>query len=365
MKPHSEQSVSQSVSYAKTQSVTAKTTYMKSKKTFDGVSFNWSKLETSKQTRRINSKCIDFGNSDNPYVVEIPSHAYWSVMFRGCCSFNPMDQDDKSLIGLRGHLERANAWTHFIPCIFFMLFSFVRPFALGASTVSDHMSNVSIVLTAATFAVSTVYHVYSAVPSAAPATRTLDHASIAISLCGATIADLSMTTKDFQNVSFQAWLDPMVGALVLIVYFGVRRLFVPENETQQESYTGEGCTLGLYRVFHSDLEHASLRAAGSAALTLNWVLLIPSAFRMLDVDPAVIWVTGASIGTLLLIFGIILDNTGVVDDMLMRNQRIGPCSCNSQALGCVFNTHALWHIIAVAGAVSSIFAREYGIASWK
>jgi len=338
---------------------------MKSKKTFDGISFKWSEIQLSKQASSINSKCVDLVNKENLYVIEIPTRAYWSVMFRGCCSFTSANQDDKSLIGRRGHLERANAWTHFIPCILFMICSFVRPFVLGASTVSDHMSNVSIVLTAATFAVSTVYHVYSAVPSAAPATRTLDHASIAISLCCATIADLSMATKDFQNVSFQAWLDPMVGALVLIVYFGVRRLFVPENETKQESYTGEGCTLGLYRVFHSDLEHASLRAAGSAALTLNWILIIPSAFSMLDADPAVIWVIGASIGTLLLICGIILDNTGVVDDILMRDQRIGPCFCNSKALGCVFNTHALWHVIAVAGAVSSIFAREYGIASWK
>jgi predicted membrane channel-forming protein YqfA (hemolysin III family) len=334
------------------------------KKTFDGFTFHWSNLELQTASKQQAKKCTELNKASNQYVVEVAQEACWRVMFRGCCSNTDQDGSE-SLIGRMGHLERANAWTHFVACIFFMIFAFTRPFLLGASTVSDHLSTVSIVLTATTFAVSTVYHVYSSVPSAAPATRTLDHASIAISICCATIADLAMTTKNFENISFQAWLDPLIGSLVLIVYFGTRRLFIPTEETKQESYTGEGCTLGLYRIFHSDLEHAALRAAGSAALTLTWVMLIPAAFNTLDVDPAIIWVVGASIGTLLLIVGIIIDNTGVVDDVLMRNKRIGPCSCNSQALGCVFNTHALWHVIAVAGAVSSIFAREYGIASWK
>lgn len=330
---------------------------MKKKQTFNGFTFHWSNLESQ-------AKCTGFNDEKNPYVVTVANEAYWRVMFRGCCS-NTSSDDSESLIGSMGHLERANAWTHFVPCVLFILFAFVRPFLLGASTISDHLSTASIVLTATTFAVSTVYHVYSSVPSAAPATRTLDHASIAISICCATIADLAMTTRNFENISFQAWLDPLIASFVLIVYFGIRRLFVPVEETKQESYTGDGCTLGLYRIFHSDLEHAALRASGSAALTLSWVMLIPTALNTLDADPAVIWVIGASIGTLLLIAGIIIDNTGIVDDVLMRNKKIGPCSCNSQALGCVFNTHALWHVIAVAGAASSIFAREYGIASWK
>jgi len=284
-------------------------------------------------------------------------------MVRGCCADDAANSN--SLLGKYGHYERSNAWTHLVPCIVLMMFAFARPWILGAQTVSDQLSLTSIVFTAQTFAVSTVYHTYATVPFWAPATRTLDHTSISLSLACATIADLCMTTKNFTNVDFQAWLDPLIAAFVLIVYFGIRRAFVDETDTKQEAFTGEGCSLGLYRFFHSDLEHAALRASGSAALTLTWVLLIPSAFTNLVTDPAVIWVIGASIGTALLISGMILDNTAAVDDFLLRTKGEGPCSCSSKALGCVFSTHAIWHVIAVAGASSSIFAREYGIASWK
>jgi len=252
-----------------------------------------------------------------------------------------------------------------VPCAIFWLFALVRPWILGADSISDQFAVLSIVFTSITFAVSTVYHVYSSVPELSPITRTLDHASIAVSLACANVADLCMATIDFKNVPYQAWLDPMVASLVLIVYFGMRRMLLEREDTKQTAYDGDGCTLGLFRFFHSDLEHAALRASGSASLTLGWILIIPVAFQYLGDDAAVIWLVGASIGTVLLIAGIVLDNTGVIDDVLLRNKRVGPCSCNSQPLGCVFNTHALWHVIAVAGAISSIFAREYGIASWK
>ena len=340
---------------------------------FDGTTFHWSmEVEKKKQKKKkdqvfASSLCEDelqSSTNNNPYVIKVAEQAYWRVWIRGCCAADASDAD--SLIGKYGHLERANVWTHLIPCVVLMVFAFARPWILGAETVSDQLSVTSIIFTAITFAVSTVYHTYATVPFWAPGTRTLDHASIALSLSCATIADLCMATKDFTNVDFRAWLDPLAASFVLIVYFGIRRLYVDREDTRRESYTSkDGCSLGLYRFFHSDLEHAALRASGSATLTLTWVLLIPSAFKNLDTDPAVIWVIGASIGTVLLIAGIILDNTAAVDDFLLRTKGEGPCSCSSKALGCVFSTHAIWHVIAVAGASSSIFAREYGIASWK
>jgi hypothetical protein len=190
----------------------------------------------------------------------------------------------------------------------------------------------------------------------------MDHASIALSLAAAQVADLSMVSFSLQNVSFQAWLDPIATALVVIAFFSTRRWYIPPSETEKTAYSSErGCTLGLYRVLHSDLDHAALRAVGSGALTVSWVLFLPAAFANLDTDTFVVYLVGASIGTILLIVGIIVDSLGLIDDSLMRNKRVGPCACNSQALGCVFSTHALWHVIAVAGAVSSILAREYGI----
>jgi len=198
-------------------------------------------------------------------------------------------------------------------------------------------------------------------------TRTLDHASIVVSLAVANVADLSMVTANFNNVPFQTWLDPIAAALMLVTYFVARRWYVPSTETEETQFDGVGCSLGLFRTYHSDLEHASLRTSGNVTLTLIWILAIPTALSNLTDVASLVWVVGVSSGTLLLIGGVVLDNMALVDNAIMRtgSADCGLCSCASQTMGCAMNTHALWHVIAILGAVVGIGAREYGISTLK
>lgn len=302
-------------------------------------------------------------DEQDSYITRIPRQAYWRVLWRGC--FAADAAQSKSIVGKYGHIERANAWTHLLACGGFLIFAFIRPWALGAKSLSAQLSGVAIVFTAGTFAVSTVYHTYATVPYWGLGTRTLDHASIAVSLAAANVADLCTVTRNFAVVPAQGWLDPILAAGVLVVYFGARRWYVPKEETREMQYGGEGCSLGLFRTFHSDLEHAALRASSTATLTVAWIMAIPAAWNNLDDFAATVWLTGAVTGTVLLVVGVLLDNLSPLDNMFLRkgNANFGPCNCASKTMGCALNTHALWHVIAILGALAGVSAREYGIST--
>ena len=327
--------------------------------------FQFASLAVGAKTssKRISPGEVELCDPRNRYIVSKPREAYWRVLVRGCCAADAYN--DSMIFGKYGHLERANAWTHLFACVAFLVFAFVRPWWLGAQSLTAQLSGITAIFTAITFAVSTVYHTYATVPFWGVGMRTLDHASIAISLAAANIADLSLVTLNFQDVPLQTILDPLIAALVLLIYFGARRWYVPREETKELQYTGTGCTLGLFRTFHSDLEHAALRASSTATLTMAWIMAIPAAWHNLSDHAAAVWITGASVGTALLVGGVILDNLTPIDNLILRqgNANYGPIPCASKTCGCVMHSHALWHVIAILAAVTGISAREYGIST--
>lgn len=293
------------------------------------------------------------------YVIEDPKEAYYRVLFH----HETRGDRSKSVVGSTGHLERANAWTHIIAAAIFMLWAFIRPGVLDMHSFTAQLSGVSIVATAVMFGVSVVYHVYGTVPGCAGIVRNLDHIAIYVGLSAAAAADLSLVTNDFNSLPFQSIADPLAAATVLTVYFSARRFLVPHSETEEHMYA-DLCSLGLFRLQHSDLEHAGLRAAGSSALAFSWILMAPAAVVNLEPGVSAIWMVGAVLATLLLITGVVVDNFYYVDDAYATNSQrcFGACrSCNSTEIGCVMTSHAWWHIISFLSTSVLIAAREYGI----
>ena len=293
------------------------------------------------------------------YVIDDPKEAYYRVLFH----HETKGDRSKSVVGRWGHLERANAWTHIVAAAIFMLWAFVRPGVLDMSSFAAQLSGVSIVATAVMFGISVVYHVYGTVPGCAAIVRNLDHIAIYMGLSAAAVADLSLVTNDFRQLPFQSIADPLLAATVLTVYFSTRRFLVPHSETREFMYADK-CSLGLFRLQHSDLEHAGLRAAGSGALAFSWLLIAPAALQNLEPGVAAVWFVGAVFATMLLTIGMVVDNFYFVDDAIASDSRrcLGACrSCNSKELGCVMNSHAWWHIISFLSTSVLIAAREYGI----
>lgn len=296
---------------------------------------------------------------DDTYTVQRPKDAYWAVLFRGCCVDD--GKSSRSILG-NGHLERASAWSHIVAALAFAMYGIVRVSFLSNGTMATQLGGVAVVMSAVTFATSSVYHVYATVPTCATAVRNLDHVAIYAGMAAAAVADLAVVTLDFRGLPFHTVADPLLAATVLATYFSLRRCIIPAAETHDTMF-GNECSLGLFRIFHSDLEHAGLRIAGVGALTLMWIPMAPAAITNLEATASAVWLVGVSVATVLLVCGVLFDNMYVTDraytdggSALLRR-----CACTSRELGCVMNSHAWWHVAAFLGAVVMVAARDYGI----
>ena len=302
------------------------------------------------------------------YEVQVPTNAYYIVMCKGCtcCGASTDGLWNNGFIGVHGHAERANAWTHFVSCIVCCTYAVVRVVAWAHTTTAPfafQLQGVSVATIGTMFAMSVVFHVYTPVAKCAVVVRVLDHSFIYAAMAVGALTDLSIVPKDFTSVPLQTIADPLATMFVLTVFFVMHGAVVPRIEMASHMFAGKA-PLGLFRYLISDLEHADLRTAGTAVLTLSWILLAPSAFYNLRTDAAVVWTVAITLATLLLALGIYLDNNYVTDRMIARTpdgQRAPVCACASTRLGCYMSAHAWWHVLAFVSTGVLVAAREYAI----
>ena len=100
--------------------------------------------------------------------------ACWRVLFRNLPRGDAAQRQrigrrrELSLLGLSGHIERANAWVHIVGSAGFVLFAILRgPSGLDNTSVSGVMSTYTAGVVALTFAVSTGFHTLGTVRFAA------------------------------------------------------------------------------------------------------------------------------------------------------------------------------------------------------
>lgn len=297
------------------------------------------------------------------YVVSDPKQAYRRVLLPGG---NPTPGHDRSdsVVGATGHLERANAWTHLLASVLFAGWGLARVWLVDTHSLASQLSGVTIVIQSLMFAVSTVYHVYSTVPGCASVMRNVDHLAIYMAIGVAGAADAALVTVDFRDAPAHTLVDPLVAATCFGAYFATRRWIVPRDETRDFQFD-DVCSLGLFRVFHSDLEHGGLRTAGVSVLSLMWILMTPAAFTNLELPVAVAYLVGRVLGLMMLVLGVLFDNYYAVDRALADGDvdRVAfACGCASKRLGCVMTSHAWWHVASFFGTVVLTASREYGVA---
>ena len=292
------------------------------------------------------------------YEIKDPKQAYWRVLIE---NRTPGDRT-ASVVGQTGHLERANAWTHLIAAAMFAIYALIRPWVFDMHSFTAQLSGIAVVMSALTFAVSVTYHVYSPVRGCAPIMRNFDHLAIYATMATAAVADTSLVTRDFVGVPFQTIADPLLAATVAGGYFTIRRIMVPPDETRDFMFK-EACSLGLFRIFHSDLEHAPLRRVASGSLAFVWIMMVPPAFNNLTVEAAGVWLGGVLTASVLLMMGVILDAFYGPDKAFASGETdYLQCTCaQSKKYGFIMTSHAWWHVISVAGTVLAVVAREFGV----
>ena len=164
-------------------------------------------------------QCV--GTDDDAYSTRWYD-ACWRVLFS-----NPPRGDSEvraritkrrrlSFLGTKGHVERANAWTHVIGGILFAVFAAVRPsLPLDSTSLSGMLSTYTSIVVAMTFAVSTSFHTLGTVRWLAPVMRMFDHGVIDVALAVASTTDMAVVTKDFYDVPWQTIADSCGCAVVV------------------------------------------------------------------------------------------------------------------------------------------------------
>lgn len=276
-----------------------------------------------------------------------------------------------SLLGPTGHIERMNVWTHLFGAAIYALYLLVRNVAVGRDhSLSNTLINVDGACLIVTFLVSSAYHVASANRFWSAVMRIGDYAGIYLGIAAGYLADLSLSTLNLAGVPWQAVADLWVAMAVMIVFFVVRRIQVPIDDTRMP-YLSERCSIGLARSTNVDLDHSSLRAAAGSVMAFSWILTVPGALSTLEPDCGAAFVISHALGTLLLVAGMVLDNVVLYPDThLPKNaaQRARlPCFCYNASEGIgggwIFTSHAFWHVIATLSIVATSIGMEYIIST--
>jgi predicted membrane channel-forming protein YqfA (hemolysin III family) len=281
----------------------------------------------------------------------------WAVL----CSNDTGRKHPNSLIGDKGHLERLPSWIHLIAGIGFAVYSALRPLVITKEhTAAETWTTAAAAAGSFCFLSSTAYHITAPSRRLAYFTRSLDFVGIYTAVAIGNVADYAIATRSFSNVSLLSILDGPLAAVLVCLFFLVRRGLLPSADSWS-TYLG-GCTLkmGLMRRGHLDLGHTGARQATSFLLATSYFVSTPSLFNELGNNDASI-ILGIELGCFaMLAIGMLVDNAFIYpDDSLAVGK--GPKCLACPNAGCVGSAHSLWHILAVLAAVKGAFSRELAL----
>lgn len=302
------------------------------------------------------------------YDVGKTKNIWWTVL---CSNDEAPTVEINNLIGQTGHLERMNVWTHIFAAALYLLYSIFRPITpFGTKdTVSSSLAAFSYASICATFAFSSVYHVYSPHQFWSGITRLGDYFGIYLGIAAGTLSDLAIVTENLKNVKWTAIADIWIAMALLVTFFSVRRYVLPLKETRLPYFRNK-CSLGLARNTNVDLEHSSLRATAGVVMSFSWILVVPCAFDTLEIDCAWVFAGSRITGTIILVAGMVFDNALMFPDNWLEENNVlslekHPCVCYRPSDYCcggwIMTSHAFWHIAALVGTVVTTCGTEYVI----
>lgn len=329
----------------------------------DGLTFN------SLRGVDICSACAEEEDAPEDYFPQYEVDDTSSICYRVTCVNRVRGRRfEGSMLGPTGHIERMNVWTHLLGALLYLIYIVVRVLLPGAEreTLSNTLVTVDSTCITVTFLVSSAYHVASANRYWSAVFRIGDYGGIYLGIASGYMADLSLSTLNLRDVPWQSVADLWFAMAAMVLFFVVRRVQLPVEKTRL-AYLKDRCSLGLARSTNVDLEHSSLRAAAGVAMAFSWILAMPGGVSTLESDCSAVFVLSHVIGTLILVFGMALDNVLLYPDKWLKKkgERPGPCVCYSDREGCgggwIMTSHAFWHIIAILSIVSTSAGMEYVI----
>ena len=201
-----------------------------------------------------------------------------------------------------------------------------------------------------TFFASTLYHVSTPDDDWAKIGRQLDFLAIYFGVTVAFTADLCLVTREFSNTPLVSIIDLPIAATCIGLFFAYRRWSLPGDVTIVSEF--QCSRVGMYRRWHSDLDHTAIRQASTLTIGLFSFCLTPALFKNIPFAEAVIALQVA--GFLIVLGGMVLDSVLVWPDKTVQKDSWAAWS----GFGCVITAHSLWHVAATLAGVCAVVARE-------
>jgi len=273
-----------------------------------------------------------------------------------------------NLLGPTGHYERLSFWTHFVGAFVFAAYATVRQIVVrDDARLAGGLTSAAAWTISAVFLTSSLYHCTAPDLNFAMVTRVLDYAAIYIGVTVTTTADIAVATRGFVNVPAQTIADLPTSAVLLIIFFVWRRSRLPGESTWTKheitSRSKDGCLLGrgLFSYGHRDLAHIQMRQSTSLLLFGSYFMVVPAAMDVLGhgVARVVLALQAAAFVTVAL--GMAIDRVFEFPDGNLVEGSMTCLACPNTC-GAVLNSHALWHLIAMASAGLTVASREYALA---
>ena len=262
------------------------------------------------------------------------------------------------LLGLTGHCERFNAWSHLVAFVACAVFATVRQVS-SPEGVAGAMTSVAAWSVVSVFLASCLYHITAPDEQFAKVSRFLDFFSIYASIVLTSSADLAVVTRGFEDVPVVTILDLPLAGIAVAAFFLLRRLQLATNHTwvERHVHTHEH---GLFCRGHDDLHHLPLRSSTSLLLAASFILVLPVACASLP-DVAGAFVLFQVLAFVVVIVGMVVDNVFMFPNHGLLHGRFR-CFAFPR-LGFVINSHGLWHILSIVSVALTVSARELAISS--
>ena len=263
---------------------------------------------------------------------------------------------ENALLPDRGHLETFSARTHLVAGIVFLVYTVARFVTLGFDTTRGTLVVLAGLSATVCFFCSTFYHTTSPDCDISKWSRQLDFISIYLSLGAGWLADMAITTREFENVPIAAILDVPFALLMVVIFFGCRRLILWDETPLQEFQCNIG--LGLFRQWNADGDHTALRQTTSFIISSFTFSLIPVIVQNLGLATPVV-ISLQVVAFFVIVSGMIWDNIVVYPDYSLARGRAMFCVIPS--CGCILSAHGWWHVAAFLGSVLTVVAREVAL----
>jgi predicted membrane protein len=250
--------------------------------------------------------------------------------------------------------ERSAVVTHLLPALVVAAYALARPFVIRTATRAEEFAVAAAGSAALVFAVSASFHMYRHVHEWGNFMRTADISSIYLTVALNCLADVAIVTTNFRSVRWQTVVDPLLSAVILCLFFLVRRVSTPLIETRRLIPHPHPRAHAHASVEHVDMEHAPIRSAVIALFSLCWIPCISPAFSALPHNLAFLWLFGTIASTFLLWAG------SAMDSLHATSSRIG-CEASiglGRGRGCFFDSHALWHVLSTLSVLLVLVIRE-------